>query len=367
MATFLHTADVHLDTPFSANFNEKQMQIRRREVMQTFRNVVLAAKEKDFLFISGDLFDGKYVSLETISFVKRCFAEIPETAVFIAAGNHDPFLPNSVYARESFGENVHVFGTEWEYVDFPDKKVRVHGRSFEEAHHEETLLKEVCVSPDWCNLMVLHGEIVSAGGKSMYNPIEKTTLAESGMDYVALGHIHLCSKLERRDGVYYAYCGTPEGRGFDEEGEKGYYEGTAEKGLVELVWHPSSCRKIHHLPIVITNANDVIEVQEIIADNIKQLDGNDGIYKVILQGRVRRGMIQAASLEHALESIAFYLTIVDETKPEVLPEETAKENSLRGAFAEALLKRMETMTEEEKEIGYLALELGLSAMERGQK
>ncbi|MBO5364884.1 MAG: DNA repair exonuclease, partial [Clostridia bacterium] len=222
MPTFVHTGDVHLDTPFSANFSQKQMQIRRREVMQTFRSIVLAAKDKDFLLISGDLFDGQFVSADTISFVKRCFAEIPDTQILMVAGNHDPYLPDSVYATEFWGDNVHIFGTEWEFFDFPEKKTRVHGRSFRAPHEEISLMKEISLADGWCNLMLLHGEIVAVGGESSYNPIEKNALARCGVDYVALGHIHQRSSLARLDGVYYAYCGIPEGRGFDEEGEKGY-------------------------------------------------------------------------------------------------------------------------------------------------
>ena len=63
MPSFIHTADVHLDTPFSARFTQKQMQLRRKELMQTFQKIVRAAEKKDFLFISGDLFDGEFVSL----------------------------------------------------------------------------------------------------------------------------------------------------------------------------------------------------------------------------------------------------------------------------------------------------------------
>ena len=78
MPSFIHTADVHLDTPFSARFTQKQMQLRRKELMQTFQTIVRAAEKKDFLFISGDLFDGEFVSLETASFLQRAFSEIKD-------------------------------------------------------------------------------------------------------------------------------------------------------------------------------------------------------------------------------------------------------------------------------------------------
>ncbi len=249
MATFVHTADVHLDTPFSANFSQKQMQLRRREVLKTFQKITEAAKGKDFLFISGDLFDGRFVSMETDSFVKRCFRELGDTKVFIAAGNHDPFTPSAVYQSDDWGENVYIFSTQWEYFDFPELKTRIHGRSFGQEHEENTLLTDLPVREGWCNMMVLHGDVVADGGESAYNPIEKGKIATSGMDYLALGHIHQASGLVRLDNTRYAYPGVPEGRGFDEEGEKGFYQGIAEKGNVQLTWVPVSRRSSWHLQV----------------------------------------------------------------------------------------------------------------------
>lgn len=366
MVTFIHTGDVHLDTPFSANFNKQQMQMRRREIMHTFREIVLAAKEKDFLFIAGDLFDGQFVSFETIAFVKRCFSEIPDTRVFISAGNHDPLVPGSVYERTDWGDNVTIFGTEWEYFDFPDKQTRIHGRSFGAIHLDKPLLDSVEFAPGWCNLMVLHGELVSNGGESKYNPIDKIALANSRVDYVALGHIHQRSNLERVDGVYYAYCGIPDGRGFDEEGEKGYYVGEAAPGSVKLTWAPSSCRRFWHIYCDISGAEDSFSVQELILEAIKKRGNEGDCYKVILRGNVRRGMIQIQLLKDILDGYVFYLDIVDETEPDIRPEEIARENTLRGDFTAAMMSKIQEMSDDEKEIGYLALDLVVSAMEGGQ-
>ncbi len=366
MPTFVHTGDIHLDTPFSAHFNKQQMQTRRREIMQTFRNVVLSAKDKDFLFISGDLFDGQFVSTETVGFVKRCFSEIPKTKVFISAGNHDPFLPGSVYETEDWGENVHIFNTDWEYFDFPEKETRIHGRSFGSSHVDTPLLDSVRIAPDWCNIMVLHGELVASGGKSDYNPIEKSTISESHMDYIALGHIHQRSELNRIDGVYYAYCGNPEGRGFDEEGEKGYYTGVATKGSVELSWVPSSCRQFWHLSCDVTGATDRLQIQEIIVEAIHAVGNEKDCYKVSLTGNIRRGMVDCDHLRDSLTDRAFYLDVLDKTKSEIQLEEVVRENSLRGEFVAAMLEKIKLMDEDEQEIGNLALELGLAAMERGQ-
>ncbi|MBQ4146013.1 MAG: DNA repair exonuclease [Clostridia bacterium] len=361
MASFVHSADIHLDTPFSANLSTKQMQIRRKEIMQTFKKLVLASADKDFLFLSGDLFDGGYVSSDTIEFVKRCFGEIPDTKVFISAGNHDPLTSNSVYLTEEFGDNVHIFGSEMEYVDFPELKTRIHGVSFADSRQETTLLSKLEIKDDWCNILVIHGDIVANGGESVYNPIEKGALAGCGADYVALGHIHIASGLQRAENTWYAYSGVPEGRGFDEEGEKGFYVGEAEKGRVYTEWVGSSARAFHHTFFDVSGISDSIELYEKIKAEIKD---ENNLYKVVLNGKARRGLINLEIIKEQLKNSAFYIDIIDKTSLGYEIDEIAKENSLRGAFVREMLEKITLM--DEKEIGYMALEFGLSAMEGGE-
>ena len=363
MASFVHSADIHLDTPFSANLSSKQMQMRRKEIMQTFKKLVQASADKDFLFLCGDIFDGGYVSSDTIEFVKRCFSEIPDTKVFISAGNHDPLAGDSAYKSGNFGDNVHIFGSRMEYIDFPELKTRIHGVSFADARQEATLLEGLEIKEEWCNILVIHGDVVADGGESVYNPLEKGALASCGADYVALGHIHIASGLQRAGNTWYAYSGVPDGRGFDEEGEKGFYTGEAEKGRVHIEWVPASSRAFYHTNVDVSGVKDSIELYEKIKEEI--IDEKN-LYKVILSGKARRGLINTEVLKEQLNDSAFYIDVIDKTRLGYEIEEIAKENSLRGAFAREMLEKISLLPEEEKEIGYMALEFGLSAMEGGE-
>ena len=58
------------------------------------------------------------------------------------------------------------------------------------------------------------------GPDSGYGPISPGDIAASRLDYLALGHIHQASGLQREGSTYWAYPGCPEGRGFDELREK---------------------------------------------------------------------------------------------------------------------------------------------------
>ena len=127
-------------------------------------------------------------------------------------------------------------------IDFPGLKPRIHGVSFSESRQETSMLKNLSIAPEWCNIVVVHGEVTAAGTESVYHPITKQDIASSGADYIALGHIHRRSEPQRCRDTWYAYPGIPEGRGFDETGDCGYYEGEAEKGSVNLRW-VSCCRR----------------------------------------------------------------------------------------------------------------------------
>ena len=66
---FIHIADIHFDSPF-VNLSDKEnlgdlMRLQQRKV---FKKVIEYIKENDIecLFISGDLYENKYIKKSTI-------------------------------------------------------------------------------------------------------------------------------------------------------------------------------------------------------------------------------------------------------------------------------------------------------------
>lgn len=366
MVSFVHTADIHFDTPFSARFSPKQAELRRREVMGAFRRIAERAAEADLFLLSGDLFDSQFVSQDTVAFLKRCFREMPRTQVFVAAGNHDPLTQDSVYLRETWPENVHIFGTELSYVDLPRLTLRVHGVSFGGPRQETALLRPLPLAGDgWCNLLVIHGDLTAEGGQSVYNPIWRSALEGCGADYAALGHIHKATQLLRAGQTYYAYPGIPEGRGFDEDGPKGYFAGEAEKGQVRVQWIPVASRCFRHVRADVSALEDSIQVMEAAAVAMEEAGTPEDIYRIILTGQARPGLVQPEALREQLKGQAFYLEVRDQTRPGRSLKELAEEPGLRGAFAAAMLQRIAAMPPEEQELGRLAAQIGIEAMEGG--
>ena len=99
---FVHIADLHFDSPF-VNLSNKEMlgDIRRLDQRKIFKKVITYIKENDipFLFISGDLYENKYIRQSTIQYMNDLFNQIPQTKIFISPGNHDPYTKNSYYNK----------------------------------------------------------------------------------------------------------------------------------------------------------------------------------------------------------------------------------------------------------------------------
>ena len=124
---FVHIADLHLDTPLiSLKNNHELIKLRRGEHRQIFKDVIKFVKSEkiELLFISGDLFENKFVEKSTIEFIISSLELIPETKVFITPGNHDPYIKNSPYMSFEWPENVKIFG---EKIDLKDTTASLYG------------------------------------------------------------------------------------------------------------------------------------------------------------------------------------------------------------------------------------------------
>ncbi len=363
MPTFLHTADIHLDSPFSAHFDTKGAALRRSEILRCVSDMIDKAKEVDLLLIAGDLFDGTAVSPDTIAFLKRKFAEIPDTKVFIVAGNHDPYTQNSVYAKEDFGDNVHVFGTEAECVDLPELKTRVYGVSFDGTCKEERMpVIPIEKMDSVTDIILLHGDLVANGGRSVYNPIDRDFIKNCGADYLALGHIHKRSEAERIGNTYFAYPGPPEGRGFDECGDMGCYIGAIENGTVDVRFEKTSKRRMFNIDADISSVTDMLGVSAHVRSKIYEVGTKDDFYKITLTGRVEPGLINIDVIKEELAKEVYYTELYDETCINYNIDELEKQNTLCGEFVRLMQKKISAADLSEKDILEEAMHTGIEAL-----
>ena len=252
MVRFIHGADFHLDSPFSGLTPEQAAQ-RRGEQRELLDRLAQLARERqaDLVLLSGDLLDSEEtVYRETAQALSQSLGAIP-CPVFLAPGNHDCYSPSSVYATLDWPDNVHIFPSgAMERVDLPELNCTVYGRAFLEPRQDRSPLAGFHAEEDGTfRLGCLHGDTAP---NSPYGPITQEEIAASGLDYLALGHIHQYSGLQRAGETFWAYPGCPEGRGFDELGEKGVLYLEAEPGQVTAQFVPLCRRRYQILTVDLT-------------------------------------------------------------------------------------------------------------------
>ena len=205
MLKFLHLADLHLGA--APSYLGELAQDRANDYLDAFQRSVDYALDQSHginaVLIVGDFFDvanpPQDVVRSAINNLKRLAeAKIP---VIVAPGNHDGIgAAESIYRDSSFcelievirshqveyfdsmvinGEIVHFYGMAWDVQSKPP--FDMFRRRDEKGYH----------------IALIHGTLregLFSEGHSREVPLELENLANTGMDYIALGHLHKFQK-----------------------------------------------------------------------------------------------------------------------------------------------------------------------------
>ena len=355
MLTIIHAADFHLDSPFAA-LTEEQAMRRRREQRSLLTELSRAAQDADLILLSGDLLDSSLCHGETTEALEDFLNSLPGQ-VFIAPGNHDYYAPLSPYFRMKLGENIHIFAEAMpEAVPLPGLGVTVWGAAFT-SPRSKGLLRGFTVPKDGStHIMVLHGDAEPVTGD--YGPIAESEIVASGLNYLALGHIHACSGLRKSGGTYWAYPGCLMGRGFDETGPKGFLRVTLDGERTQAQFVPLSGRQYHILPVDVTDAADILSAVRAALPP----DAKEHIFRVLLRGEwPDRPNLPA--LAEALAQDCCQLELRDETRIRREIWDDVSEDSLRGCFLRVLKEKYNEASGPEREKIMLAARFGLAALD----
>ena len=359
----LHSADLHLDSPFEG-LPEGKAATRRGEQRRLLSRLAdVAAEERmDMVLISGDLLDSANTYFETGEELVSALGAIA-APVFIAPGNHDFYCARSPYARLKLPDNVYLFrDNAITAYDLPGLGVRVFGAAFTDSR-SRPLLEGFSAErkPGITNIMCIHGE-VGAGADSPYNPISEEQLSRSGMDYVALGHVHKASGLLRAGQTWYSWPGCPEGRGFDETGEKTVNIIELGDGDCVLRTRTIASRKYEVLKVDVTGIDPLLAVHTQLPD-----DTVSDIYRVILTGETEQTP-DVNRLSASLDELFFELQLRDETRLRRSVWDSAGEDTLRGVFLSKLKARHAAAKDEaEKKTIEQAARWGLAALDNREE
>lgn len=362
MATILHSGDFHLGSPMGALSGE-QASLRRREQMASVERMLKKAREAGARIglLAGDLLDAQSAGAATVRALYELLAAVPEIRFFIAPGNHDDAGPGSLWRLIAPPGNVTVFlSRQVEGIHLPELNTWVYGAAFESQTECRSLLRGFSVQDAAAvNLMVLHADLAP---ESDYNPISQQDIAQSGLAYLALGHVHQHGGVFQAGGTTYAYCGIPEPTGFDESGPKGYLMGEVEPGRCDLRFFPGSLREYRRLEVDIS-ACATDDGVLVMLRNLLEREGAQHLYRLALKGeRAETLALHEGFLLEQLKEAAFFVKIVNETRSKLDFVQLAAQQTPSGIFTKLMLQKLAAAPQDKQEQLQLALELGLRAL-----
>ena len=183
MLRLAHTADVHLGRAFG--YLGERAQAHQERLKRAFRRVFREAQERGChaVLIAGDLFDAPHVGRDWVDFALAVIAD-SRLPVVVIPGNHDPAARHPF--REARRPTNLYFLPETTRLRLDELALEVVACPAGEAvRWQAALRRDPHGAPHQIALM--HGSMPNAGGQG---DIQPTWIAESGLDYVALGDWH---------------------------------------------------------------------------------------------------------------------------------------------------------------------------------
>lgn len=237
---FIHAADLHLDAATKGLGQDVPETLQKDIQEATFtalkRLVDLCIERKvDALLLAGDLYNKEDGSVRAQLALRDACVRLDGAgiAVFMVHGNHDP-LQSRIQSLQ-WPKNTIIFDTEYTQhpllpqlaseCEQPSKPLAIiHGISHATANEWRNLAQKFHRTDDTCpQIGLLHctiGRTTGEGdGKQRYAPCSVEDLKDTGMDYWALGHIHLRQELCSAPPVFYS--GSLQGLHIGEEGLHG--------------------------------------------------------------------------------------------------------------------------------------------------
>lgn len=401
MVKLIHTADLHLDSAFRSRFTKEEAENRRQKQLMAWKELLSFAVEKRVqgILIAGDLFDSPVVSHGTMDFFLSTMAEHPEISFFYLRGNHD--TENTFRFQENLPKNLFLFsdkgkkyrlndrlllaGVEYgtKDISFGENEGATQGagqaaeqavgqeiiRGAEALSKNETESEEeskfLKLKEEDCNILLLHGALYQGTpkGDSLQGEegIFLKNLEKLPLSYIALGHIHKGGEGKLNNGALWAYPGCLQGRGFDEEGERGflYLKVEEEKKEIHKEFIPIKQGEFRILEIeLLEDEGTLVCLKKIEAEMEKAGISKEDSLRIILKGK--KGLEQERNLRYLqlqLQDSVFFLEIQDESELSWNREEAMKEKSLKGEFLRVLATADNLSKEEQEEI--IALGMGL--------
>ena len=193
------------------------------------------------------------------------------------------------------------------------------------------------------------------------DPQEWAYAVAHGLLHLALGHIHQCSGLQREGNTFWAYPGCPEGRGFDETGDKGVLYIEAEPGNCTAEFVPLCRRRYQILEADVTGGADPLETARAVLAPAFQED----VCRLVFTGERGAEPLDLERLAEQLLGRCWALSLRDRTRAGRDLWARMEEDSLTGLFLRSMAARCRK--EPDNDMLQQAVRFGLAALENREE
>lgn len=384
--SFVHAADLHLDTPFSgvhevAPFVADELREASLAAFDAIVDLALARRAA-FVVIAGDVYDGAERGLRAqIRFARGLELLSREgIASFVVHGNHDP-LKEGWSAVSSWPDKVTVFGADRVSVVPVERDgetvATVQGISYRTKITEDNLaLGFTRPDGDPFHVGVLHCNVGGDGDHGNYSPCTIDDLRQARLDYWALGHIHARQILAEGNGPgdpWIVYPGNSQARSPkpSEHGPKGAIVVHVADNRVEQVEFVACDRvRFDDAECSIDDASDTADLadrfDEVGRERLFAADGRSLILRahVIGRGALHSDLARPGSLDALLAELrsraperppfVWWDQIANESRPALELDEIRQRND----FAADLLRVSDESLVDEKRRRELVARVG---------
>lgn len=342
---FVHTADLHLDSPFKGISEvSKEISLELTEAtFNAFNKIIDLCIEKqvDFLLIVGDIYDGADRSLRAQLRFRDDLERLSKAGInaYIVHGNHDPL--DGWSANLNWPNNVHIFsGKSVEQVSVEkdgQEIAQIYGMSFQKREITENLARLFPSRPQSqkasFTIGMLHCNVGTDTGHEPYAPCTLQDLRTQNFDYWALGHIHKKTIINDSNPVV-IYPGNPQGLHPKETGSRGCFIVNVDKTgkpTFEFIELDSLRWFVKELSIesLRTEQELISKIQSLIEEIREEAKGRSSICRIILTGRgalhsfiARKGVLDdlvkdLRENEEGEKTFVWIESIEDNTNPEI--------------------------------------------------
>ena len=358
MFRFLHTADLHLDSPLLGlaardDANAQTLLGASRKAFEALVDLAIA-ENVSFVVIAGDVYDRDWKGYETGLFFKRGMARLAAAGipVYLISGNHDAA---SVITRKLIlPDNVHVFSSRSPETFEPEQwPVAIHGMSFPNRSVDENLVPRYPKPvPGKFNLGLLHTSLSGCEGHDTYAPCTVADLVAKGYAYWALGHIHQPQVVH--EDPWIVFSGNLQGRHIRECGARGCRIVSVDDDLAvsDCTWYSLDVARWSEVTIDLGGVESIEaalpRIRAAMDDAVEQAEGRLLALRLVFKGvtplhdalcsRPDRLEAEAQSLAEDLgEGVVWIERVKVSTRPAVTLEELAERDALTKVVVEATL------------------------------